>query len=69
MNKEELVELLVKLQDLKRSISEDQKAAFSLLFKSLKIIPLSGRKLVRRSNSSLMNLWKPHLIQPLTDMM
>lgn len=68
MNKEELVELLVKLQDLKRSISEDQKAAFSLLFKSLKIIPLSGRKLVRRSNSSLMNLWKPHLIQPLTDM-
>lgn len=69
MNKEELVELLVKLQDLKRSISEDQKAAFSLLFKSLKIIPLSGRKLVRRSNSSLMNLWKPHLIQPLTDIM
>lgn len=68
MNKEELVELLVKLQDLKRSISEDQKAAFSLSFKSLKIIPLSGRKLVRRSNSSLMNLWKPHLIQPLTDM-
>lgn len=68
MNKEELVELLVKLQDLKRSISEDQKAAFSLLFKSLKIIPLSGRKLVKRSNSSLMNLWKPHLIQPLTDM-
>lgn len=68
MNKEELVELLVKLQDLKRSISEDQKATFSLLFKSLKIIPLSGRKLVRRSNSSLMNLWKPHLIQPLTDM-
>lgn len=68
MNKEELIELLVKLQDLKRSISEDQKAAFNLLFKSLKIIPLSGRKLVKRSNSSLMNPWKTHLIQALTDL-
>ena len=76
VNKDEFVDLLAKsqeailehvdskLQDLTRSISEDQEDCVRSVVKgSKKIIPSSGRKLVTRSSSNLTNLWKPRLIQ------
>ena len=69
MNKEELAELLAKsqdailervdskLQEFKRSISEDQEECLS------SVIPLSGKKWETRNSSRLTSQWKTDLIQ------
>ena len=77
MNKEELVELLEKsqdailervdskLQELKRSVSEDQEDCVRSVVKKVKEDhSISGRKWETRSTSSLTSWWKPDLIQP-----
>ena len=76
MNKEELVELLAKsqdeilervdskLQELKRSISEDQEECSSSVVKRVKEDnSIKREKVGTRNSSSSTSQWKPDLIQ------